>query len=348
MKHEEMRMFKGSGGLLCGLLCGATCLLGAGRAVAQQPYQVMDHWKVGGAGGWDYLFADSSAHLLYLSHGAQVEVVDTATGKVVGAVKGLGRTHGIVVEGKYGYVTDSGTNSVVVFDRKTFAVVKTIAAGTGPDGEAFEPVTKTVWSFNGKSKDATVVSTATNAVVGTVVLPGRPEFPQADGRGFVYDNIESTNQIVKIDAKAMKVVATWTLKDCDGPSGLAIDAGHHKLFAVCDGKKAAVVDTESGKQLASPTIGDGPDAAGASSKLELAFSSNGAGTLSVVDLKSYKTVEELPTERGARTMAYDAATDKVYLVTATFGATPAATAANPRPRPSVVPDSFEVLVVGRK
>jgi YVTN family beta-propeller protein len=339
-----MRMLNG----FWGLVLAAACFFGVGAVGAQAPYRVVDHWAVGGVGGWDYLYADSSAHLLYLSHGAQVDVVDTATGKVVGAIKGLGRTHGIQVAGKYGYVTDSGTNAVVVFDRKTFAVVKTVAAGTGPDGEAYEPVTKTVWAFNGRSKDVSVVDTATMAVVGTVPLPGKPEFPQVDGKGFVYDNIEDKNQIVKIDAKAMKVVATWTLTDCDGPSGLAIDAEHHKLFAVCDGKKAAVVDTESGKQLASPEIGDGPDAAGMSSKMELSFSSNGAGTLSVVDMTSYKTVEELPTERGARTMAYDAATDTVYLVTAKFGAVPEATAANPRPRPSVVPDSFEVIVVGRK
>jgi YVTN family beta-propeller protein len=319
-----------------------------GAAAAQQPYQVLDHWTIGGAGGWDYAFADSSAHLLYLSHGAQVDVVDTTTGKKVATITGVQRTHGIVVEGKYGYITDSGLNAVVVFDRSTFKVVKTIAAGTGPDGEVFEPVTKTVWSFNGRSKDATVVDTATNEVVGTVALPGRPEFPVADGRGFVYDNIEDKNEIVKIDAKTRKVVATWPLNECDGPSGSAIDAAHNKMFAVCDGKKGAVVDTESGKQLASPTIGDGPDAAGASSKLQLAFSSNGGGTLSVVDLKDYKTIEELPTAKGARTMAYDESTDKVYLVTAKFGPAPAATAEMPRPRPSILPDSFEVIVVGRK
>jgi len=322
--------------------------IAGGAAVAQGPYQVMEHWAVGGAGGWDYLLSDSSAHLLYLSHGAQVDVVDTSTGKKVGTIAGLQRTHGIVVDGKYGYVTDSGTNSVVVFDRSTFAVVKTIAAGTGPDGEAFEPVTKTVWAFNGRSKDVTVIDTATGAVVGTVALPGKPEFPQVDGKGFVYDNIEDKNEIVKIDAARMKVVATWALKDCDGPSGLAIDAAHHKLFSVCDGKKAAVVDMESGNQLASPEIGDGPDAAAMNSKLELAFSSNGGGTLSVVDMKSYKTIEDLPTAKGARTMAYDAAADRVYLVTAKFGEIPAATAAVPHPRPTAVADSFEVIVVGRK
>ncbi len=326
----------------------ATGFAGVGAAIAQQPYQVLAHWTVGGAGGWDYLFADSPAHLLYLSHGAQVDVVDTTSGKKVASITGVQRTHGIAVEGKYGYITDSGLNAVVVFDRATFKVVKTIAAGTGPDGEAFEPVTKTVWSFNGKSKNVTVVDTVTNEVVGTVALPGKPEFPQVDGKGFVYDNIEDKNEIVKIDAKAKKVVATWTLKDCDGPSGLVIDAEHHKLFSVCDGKKAAVIDTESGEQLATPTIGDGPDAAGASSKLQLAFASNGGGTLSVVDLKSYKTIEQLDTAKGARTMAYDAATDKVYLVTAKLGPAPAATAEMPRPRPTVLPDSFEVIVVGRK
>jgi YVTN family beta-propeller protein len=321
-----------------------------GAAVGQEPYKVLDHWAIGGVGGWDYLFADSGAHLLYLSHGAQVDVVDTTTGRLVGSITGLQRTHGIVVDdaGKYGYITDSGQNAVVVFDRATFKVVKTVPAGTGPDGEAWDPVTKTVWSFNGRSKDATVVDSATNEVVATVPLPGRPEFPQADGKGFVYDNIESTNQVVKIDARTKKIVATWTLKDCDGPSGLAIDREHMKLFSVCDGKKAAVLDAETGKQLASPEIGDGPDAAGASSKLQLAFSSNGGGTLSVVDLKSYKTIEELPTEKGARTMAYDSKTDTVYLVTAKFGPAPAATAASPRPRPAVLPDSFEVIVVGRK
>jgi YVTN family beta-propeller protein len=332
------------------LVLAASWVLIADMAAAQTPYKVLDRWVIGGTGGWDYLVADSGAHRLYLSHGAQVDVVDTTTGKLAGTITGLQRTHGIVLDdaGKYGYITDSGLNAVVVFDRATFKVVKTIAADTGADGEAWEPVTKTVWAFNGRSKDVSVIDSTTNEVVATIALPGKPEFPQADGKGFVYDNIESTNQIVKMDAQTKKVVATWTLKDCDGPSGLAIDREHMKLFSVCDGKKAAVLDAETGKQLASPEIGDGPDAAGASSRLQLAFSSNGGGTLSVVDLKSYKTIEELLTEKGARTMAYDAETDKAYLVTAKFGPLPAVTAAVPRPRPVALPDSFEVIVVGRK
>jgi YVTN family beta-propeller protein len=342
-------MFKSRLGLRA-LVLAAVSVVTSGAGAAQEPYKVLDHWAIGGAGGWDYLFADSGAHRLYLSHGAQVDVVDSTTGKLVGSIAGLQRTHGIVVDdaGKFGYITDSGLNAVLVFDRATLKVVKTIPAGTGPDGEAWEPVTKTVWAFNGRSKDVTVVDSTTNEVVATIALPGKPEFPQADGKGFVYDNLESTNQVMKMDARTKKVVATWRLRDCDGPSGLAMDREHMKLFSVCDGKKAAVLDAETGTQLASPEIGDGPDAAGASAKLQLAFSSNGGGTLSVVDLKSYKTIEELPTEKGARTMAYDAATDTVYLVTAKFGPLPPPTAATPRPRPVALPDSFEVIVVGRK
>ena len=186
-------------------------------------------------------------------------------------------------------------------------------------------------------------------MVATIDLPGKPEFPQADGKGNVFANIEDKNVIVKLDAASKKLVATYPLTGCDSPSGLAYDAGHQRLFAACDGKKMAVLDAATGKQLATPAIGDGPDAAGYDEKDQLAFSSNGEGTLSVVDAAhEYKTVETLPTQQGARTMTYDSGTDRVYLVTAQYGTRPEATTANPRPRPSVVPDTFTVIVVGRK
>jgi DNA-binding beta-propeller fold protein YncE len=341
-----------SPGALCTLALGlSTLVLGAGPALAQQPYQVLDHWKIGGTGGWDYLLADPGAHLLYLTHGPRVEVIDTQTGKPVGAITGMKGTHGVALdsEGKVGYISDGGGNAVVVFDRKTFATLATIPAGTNPDGIVFEPVTKTVWAFNGRSKNATVIDAGTRQVVATIDLPGRPEFPQADGKGNVFDNIEDKNMIVKLDAHSKTLVATWPLTGCESPSGLAIDTAHHRLFPVCDGKTMGVVDAESGKQIATAAIGDGPDAAGFDAKQQLAFSSNGEGSLSVVDAAhGYKTIETLPTERGARTMAYDDATDRVYLVTAQYGPRPEATTANPHPRPTVVPDTFEVLVIGRK
>jgi YVTN family beta-propeller protein len=319
-------------------------------ALAQTPYKIIDQWKIGGTGGWDYLTADPAAHLLYVTHGPRVEVIDTTTGKPVGAITGMKGTHGVALPpgSKVGYISDGGNNAVVVFDRQTFATLTTIPAETNPDGIVYEPITATVWAFNGRSKSVSVIDTGTNTVIATIALPGKPEFPTVDGKGNVFDNIESTNQIVKLDAKSKSIAATWELTS-DSPSGQAIDAEHGLLFAVCDGKQMAVVDTPTGKQIATPSIGTGPDAAAFSPKYQLAFSSNGEGTLSVVDTAhGFKTIETLPTLKGARTMAYDTATDRIYLVTAQFGPAPDPTPAMPRPRPTVIPDSFTVLVVGRK
>ena len=319
---------------------------------AQAPYSVQDKWTIGGEGGWDYLIADPGAHRLYITHGPRVEVVNSTTGKPIGAITGLKGTHGVALdeEGKFGYISDGGANAVVVFDRTSLATVASIPAGTNPDGIVYEPVTKTVWAFNGRSKDVTVISAADRKVIATIALPGKPEFPQADGTGQVFDNIEDKNEIVRLDAKAPKVTATWPIAPCESPSGLAIDREGRRLFAVCDEKKMAVVDANSGKVIATPAIGDGPDAAGYNPKTKLAYSSNGDGTVTIVDASNsqYKVVQNLATQSGARTMALDPATGKIYVVTAQFGPRPAATATNPRPRPSIVPDSFTVIVAGRE
>jgi YVTN family beta-propeller protein len=338
--------------LLSGALALVVCSSGV-AAYAQGNYQIQDRWKIGGEGGWDYLKTDPSAHLLYVTHGKTVDVIDMQSGKVVHTIEGLKGTHGVALEGagKFGYITDGGANEVVVFDRHTFEKVAEIPAGTNPDGVTFDPFTNTVWAFNGRSKDATVIDVAQQKAIGTVSLPGKPEFPQADGQGNVYDNIEDKSEIVRIDAKSQKVTAVWPVAPCDSPSGMAIDPQHHRIFSVCDGKKMAVVDTESGKVVATPEIGDGPDAADYDAKHELAFSSNGEGTLTVVDAKGsdYKVLQTLPTQRGARTSSLDPVTGRIYLVTAEFGPQPAAaTADNPRRRPPVVPGSFTILVVGRK
>ena len=317
---------------------------------AQQPYHIIDHWKLGGEGGWDYLLADPPAHRLYVTHGARVEVLDTTTGKPVGAITGLHGTHGIALDtdGKLGYISDGGGNAVVVFDRATLATVATIPAGTNPDAIIFEPATKTVWAFNGRSKDATVIDAATRKVVATIPLPGKPEFAVVDGKGTVFDNIEDKNEIVRLDAHANKITAEWP-SGCESPSGLAFDVPGARLFPVCDGKKMAVVDSKTGKLLANPAIGDGPDAAGWNAAAKLAFASSGDGILSIVDAKApgYPTIESLETQRGARTMAYDSAADRIYLVSAEFGPRPPVTSENPRPRAPIVPGSFTIIVVGR-
>ncbi len=342
MRLKRLTVLKSSTAALLALTCVA--------GVAQTPYKVIDHWKVGGTGGWDYLLADPSSHQLFLTHGPQVDVISTETGKKIGTITGLKGTHGVVLDpdGAFGYVSDGQGNDVAVFDRKSFAIVATIPAGTNPDGMTWEPTTKTVWAFNGRSNDVSVIDAGTRKVVATTKLPGKPEFPQVDEQGNVFVNIEDKNSIVKLNASSHAVLAVIPLQGCDSPSGMAIDNVHHRLFSVCDGGKMVVVDTSTDKQIATASIGDGPDAAGYSRSKQLAFSSNGDGTLSVIDAADgFKTVQSVTTEKGARTMSYDDAADRVYLVTAAFGPRPAPTAAQPRPRPSVVPDSFEVIVVGR-
>src|SRR5271168_313934 len=203
----------------------AGALLAPAAARAQKPYSVLTKWTIGGEGGWDYLTSDSKAHRLYVTHGPRVEVLDSDTGKVVGSITGLKGIHGVALDdsGKYGYVSDGGANAVVVFDRTSFATVASIPAGTNPDGIVFEPKTKTVWAFNGRSSNATVIDTSERKVVATIALSGKPEFPVADGTGTVFANIESKNEIVRFDAAAKTITATWPLTNCDSPSGLAID-----------------------------------------------------------------------------------------------------------------------------
>ncbi len=330
----------------------AVAVLTIAATAAAQNYHVTDHWKVGGQGGWDYLLSDDAAHRLYIAHNSRVEVVDTTTGKPVGAVTGLKSTHGVALnsDGKTGYISDGAGNAIVVFNRADFSVQATVAAGTNPDGISFEPTTKTVWAFNGRSNNISVMDTSSNTVVATIPVPGKPEFPQVDGKGSVFVNIEDKNEIVKLDATSRKTVATWPLPGCESPSGMAIDTGKHRLFSVCDGGKMVVVDYESGKLLGLASIGDSPDAAGFDPKNGLAFSSNGGdGTLTIVDANKpgFPALQTVKTAKGARTMAFDASTGRAYVVTAQFGETPAPTAATPHPRRSVVPDSFEIIVVER-
>ncbi len=206
---------------------------------ADKPYKIIDRWKVGGEGGWDYLLADPPVHRLYITRGARVDVIDMQTGKLSGSIAGLHGTHGVALDdaGKFGYISDGGGNAVVVFDRATLATVAIIPAGTNPDAIVFEPATQTVWAFNGRSKDATVIDAATRKVVATIPLPGKPEFAAVDGHGMVFNNIEDKSEIVRLDAKTNKLTAEWPLTGCDGPSGLAFDVAGGRLFPYAMGRR---------------------------------------------------------------------------------------------------------------
>jgi YVTN family beta-propeller protein len=352
-EERVKRIFRLQMFLLVGASVAFETIACSSMARAEGPYHVSVQWKIGGDTWWDYLAMDPISKLLYVTHGDHVVVIDTADGKVKADITGLKGTHGVAFDtsGQFGYISDGAANEVVVFDRKTDAVVTRVPAGTNPDGIVFEPATQTVWAFNGRSKNATVIDDATHQVVATVPLPGRPEFPVADGKGSIYDNIEDLSEIAHIDAKAHTVVAAWPIAPCESPSGLAIDRKHDRLFAVCDGNKMAVVDSDTGSVVATPAIGDGPDAARFDAKHELAFSSNGGdGTLTLVHEDSpnkYSVVQTLQTKKGARTMDLDEVTGTIYVVTADFGPRPAATPDHPHPRPSLVPGSFVVLVISR-
>jgi DNA-binding beta-propeller fold protein YncE len=334
-----------------GLICLIFAILTASSAMAQG-YKVTGAISIGGTGGWDYLTADGQNRRLYVSHAGSVEVIDLDTQKSIGTIGGMSRIHGIVIatDLNTGFITDGGNNEVVLFDLKTLKVKDKVKAGENPDGAVWDASSRRVFAFNGRSHDATVIDAATGKVDGRIALGGKPEFPVSDGQGSVYDNIEDKNEIVRIDSKTLQVKAHWSIAPCESPSGLAIDLANRRLFAVCDGNKMAVVDADSGKVIATPTIGDGPDAAAYDPGRKLAFSSNGDGSLTVVRQNGkddYAVVETVLTAKGARTMALDATTHKIYLSSAEYGPAPAATAQNPHPRPAVLPGTFKVLVVSR-
>jgi YVTN family beta-propeller protein len=330
------------------LLGGLACLQALG-----QNYKVETSIPIGGSGGWDYLTADSAGRRLYVSHGTEVVVVDLDSKKVAGRVTGLTRIHGIAIDadGGKGFISDGGANSVVEFDLKTLNSEKKIAVGQNPDAIVYDSASKKVFTFNGRSADISVVDAASGSVVSTINVGGKPEFAVSDGKGNLYVNLEDKNEIVHLDSASLAVKDHWSIAPCDSPSGLAMDRANRRLFSVCDNEKMIVVNADSGKVVATPAIGKGPDAAAFDPGTKIAFSSNGQdGTLSLVKETSPDQFEDagtVKTERGARTMALDEKTHTLYLSSAAFGPAPAATAANPRPRPSIQPGSFKLLVVSK-
>jgi DNA-binding beta-propeller fold protein YncE len=315
-------------------------------------YRVIDTLKVGGDGGWDYLAFDAASGRLFVSRGTHVVVVDAETKAVVGDIPDTPGVHGIAIAADLGRgFTSNGRNATAtIFDLKTLGKIGEVKTGENPDAILYDPASRRVFTFNGRSSDATAFDAAHGTLAGTIALGGRPEFAVADGKGRVYVNIEDKSEIVALDSKSLQVLSRWPLKPCEEPSGLALDSEHGRLFTVCSNKLMAVVDATSGRVVTTLPIGSGVDAAAYDPAAGLVFASNGEGTLTVVhedSPESFRVVENVPTQPGARTLALDPKTHRVFLVTAQFGPRPAPTAEVPRPRPSIVPGSFVVLVVGK-
>ncbi len=317
------------------------------------PFHVASTFTIGGEGGWDLLVVDPESNRLYIPRATHVMVVDGLTGKTLGDIADTSGVHGVALAPglNKAFTSNGKAGTVTVFDLKTLKPLQTIKAGDNPDAIIFEPVTKRVFCFNGKSNDATVILAEDGVVAGSVPISGKPELPIADGAGKVYVNVEDTNEVICIDAKTMKVEKRFPLAPGEGPSGLAFDAAHKRLFAVCSNQKVVILDIESGKVLASPTIGKGVDGAEFDAIGGFILASNGEGTLSVVSTKDdkFEVVQTLPTAPRAKTLTLDAKSRRIYLPTAEFEAAkePAKDAPkNARPaRPAMKPGSFKIIVV---
>jgi DNA-binding beta-propeller fold protein YncE len=322
-------------------------------ALAAAPgYHVVTTYKVGGDGGWDYLTTDSDARRVFISRGTHVMVIDADSGKSVGDIPDTPGVHGIALATELGrgFTSNGREGTVSIFDIKTLATSSKVKVGDNPDSILYDPATKRVFTFNGRSQDSTAIDGTSGKVLGTIKLDGKPEFSASDAKGEIFVNIEDKSELVTIDPNKLEIKAKWPLAPCEEPSGLSIDRKNRRLFVGCGNKMMAVVDADTGKVLATPAIGDGVDATTFDAETGLAFASCGEGVLTVVKEESpdkFSVAENVPTQKGARTLALDAKTHNVFVVTAQFGPRPEPTADNPHPRPAIVPDSFVVLVVGK-
>jgi DNA-binding beta-propeller fold protein YncE len=328
-------------------------LLSLTAFAADPGLHVIKTYKLGGEGGWDYLKADPDSRRLYISRATHVIVIDMDSGKPVGDIPDTLGVHGIALAPDLGrgFTSNGREGTVTIFDLKTLAPISKVkSVGENPDAILFDPATKRVFTFNGRSRDSTALDAATGEIVGKIALNGKPEFAVSTGAGEIFVNLEDRSEVLKLDPKNLKVENRWSLAPCEEPSGLAMDIKNRRLFAGCDNKMMAIVNADTGKVITTLPIGDGVDANGFDPDNDLAFASCGEGVLTAVSEETpdkFRVAQNVPTERGARTMTLDAKTHQIFLVTAKFGPPPAATADQPHPRPTILPDSFEVLVVGK-
>lgn len=325
-------------------------MLAAG--MEQAGYHLVRRVVLGGDGKWDYLTFDAPRHRLFVTHGTEVLVVGADSGNVLGVIPGTDGVHGVALAQDLGrgFTSNGRSGTVTEFDLATLKPLATIATtGQKPDAILYDSASHRVFTFNGGSDNATAIDATTGRVVGTVPLGGKPEFAVTDGHGRVYVNLEDRSAVLSFDPATLAVRSRWPLAPCEAPSGMAIDRARRHLFVGCENRMMAVVDADSGKVLATVPIGAGVDANAFDPSTGFAFSSNGDGTLTVVDVRGEvpRVVESVRTEPGARTMALDAASHAVYLVTSKFGPPPSPTAAAPRPRPPAIPGTFTLLVYGR-
>ena len=315
---------------------------------AARTYAVGATYTLPGPGRWDLLAVDPAHHHVFISRSDRVQVLDAGDGHLAATIDGTDGVHGIAIAAGLGrgFATNGHANTVTEFDLATLRRVRDIpVSGKSPDAVLFDAFSRHLFVFNAHSNNASVIDPAAGREIGTIAFDGNPELPASDGAGHVFVNIEDKSQLVDIDARSMQVVHTWALDDCEEPTGLAIDSAHGRLFSACQNRVMVVTDARDGHQVARVAIDEGPDGAAFDPRSQTAFSPNGrSGTLTVIhedDPDHYQVAQTLPTLRGARTIALDPATHRLYLPTARFGPQPT----DPGARPEMLPDSFRVLAI---
>jgi hypothetical protein len=339
------------------LLLSACSALFVFTAAAEQTtpasdYAIVNKISLSGDGGWDYCTVDDSTGRLFVSHGTEVQVVDLATKQQVGVIPDTKGVHGIALvrEMNKAYVSDGRDTAVTVADLTTLAVLRKIhVSGINPDAIIYDPFSHCVFTFNGKSGNSTVIEVKTDSIIATIPLGGKPEYPASNGTGKIFVNLEDKDQVAVINTRSMRVEKICPIAPGAGPSAMAIDTGAHRLFIGCHNKMMVVMDAITGKVIATPPIGEDVDAAVFDPVTQRAFSSNGDGTITVIQQNekgnAYTVLENIVTQRGARTMALNPKTHNLYLPDAEFDTAPAPTADKPHPRAPVKPGSFMVLEV---
>jgi DNA-binding beta-propeller fold protein YncE len=327
---------------------------------ASEPYRVIKSDRVGGLGGWDYVYADSDARRLYIPRGDRITVYNLDTLESAGTIPGANSVHGVAVD-PVSHHAFSSSRPLLMWDSRTLAPIKTVEAQGAPDGILFEPATERIYVLSHRTPNVTVVDATNGEIVGTIDVGGAPEQAASDGMGNVYMDVEDKDNVAVIDAHSLKVTAHYDLgRKGGGPAGLALDAKNHVLFAFCRRPSTAVVmDARNGRIIATLPIGNGVDGAEFNPATAEAISSQGDGTLTIIREDGpgqFAVAQTVNTEAGARTSTLDTKTNRILLVTAERKDAPQPTVvpqggpAGPEPwrqRPQMVPDSFTILVVGR-
>ena len=335
----------------------AALFLAATSATAQSnhlDYRVVSSHRLGGDGGWDYVAFDTVGHRIFIARQNRVMVVNPDSGTLLGEITDLGGAHGVAFAYAtgHGFITSGHDSTVTMFDLKTLRVLGKTTAAVDADAILYDPASKRVFTFNGDAKSSTVIDPVTGKRIGTIDLGAEPEFGVSAGDGKLYVNLTEKGAVAEIDAMTMKVTREWSVAPCHASTGLAIDRVTHRLFSGCRSKVMAISDATKGRLITTLPIGGGVDATGFDPSTHNAFSSKGDGTLTIVhedDADHFRVVQTVQTMAGARTMALDPKTHKVYLVSAQFGPPPAeSTATNPHRRPPVVPGTFTLLVGGSR